>query len=1129
MAVLAIFGVFVPFCFLLHSCNGHVDCPQICDTNALASILELQNHTFCDWRITPLNTTVAVSINKGACDQGVYLSNDENFNDVVWNSTNCSKTDNTTVMTGETLYIRTSTTSPPNSIRVSNYECGTSFSNLTGSFVVGLPEVRILLTPLTCKYTISLPKYYTIDLRIDTLILQEEEVLMLHDMRSEIQKMVGPVSNKSFRVMNSSYAEILFQPCVGCGRTLPSRINISWSYCGGEFEENDNITASIGRSDTEVNVNCLFLLKSSVTNSLAFRLENYTQNTTSCRNDFLQIYDGTDLTDNLLNHYCYTSSNDLVYSSTNQLVLRLASKSLKHTINLSGKIIQRRGCGQKDYFHQGEIVSPLDPLSVSCQYTITTQEHSRIWLVYTNVTLPSRTNGLCSDYLQVTDIISGNVLRYCGANIPTQQLMSGNKVLISFYTNGNSDYILSRFKIHFTECGGLLSGFSGTIASLWNTPDIISEERCAWEINTPGGKSLYLRSNENFAHLCNDSLKLKDTTGNDTDKLCSNTSDVLRLSGRYFLEATSIIPALTWIACSAVESHKKGQYSVDLDLYRDINESCPLILDDNSIESFIITIEIMSTNCSVDIQINSVTYKLEEESISNLQFQTPVSIHFPKTASCIEGGENNAKIFWEACNQTFTNHSGTFASPGYPNEYYKNISCDYTIAAPPGHQIFLSFLDFDVGKSNNEKKCGEDRVEITAEADVDTHCGRKANDELIQILSSGPRLVVRFVSTGNQERKFKGFRVSYDVLKTVPHSLKPTVDHSTSDFHELKHGLLSYRTTLATTVAMGICIGVLIFIVIALSGFLVRQRKRKGYHNPVLPQASNASTTNMNGNVRKQAYIKKKDSNSLSTPTLKTSRISSVTNGQEQSDTNKTAEKPEEGVYNHLHEKTTKQNAHSKNNSYSDVSLENKEYSKCGYIEENRVIIGDNEYGTSNKLPKEPAVEVDGDTSRLYELAKNIDMSTDSIRTENENERGLISDTRKHSTENDIMGNEQDSEANVGGKYHSSCQSTENRKTKKEKCSNEKKDNNDDGSLNQSSENKKTKRRKVSNEKTASDGVYSNLDRNSNEYGNWKEISEHLKPKDSNAQGEEKVYSNTESIYSNNPMEEIYSNTSSNL
>lgn len=1130
MAVLAIFGVFVTFCVLFPSCNGHVDCPQICDTNILASILELQNHTFCDWRITPLNTTVAVSINKEACDQGVQLSNDEIFENIVWNSTNCSQTDNTTVLTGETLYIRTNTTSPPNSIRVSNFECGTSYTNLTGSFVVDLPEVQVLLTPLACKYTISLPKYYTIDLRIYTLELQEDDVLMLRDMHSEIQKMVGQVSNKSLRVMNSSYAEILFKPCVGCGRTSLSKINISWLYCGGEFEENDNITASIGRNDTEVNVNCLFLLKSIVTNSLAFRLENYSQFTTTCQNDFLQIYDGAGMEDNLLNQYCNTSTNDLVYSSTNQLVLRLASKSLKHDINLLGKILQREGCGQKDYFHQGEIVSPIDPLSVSCRYTITTQEHSRIWLVFTNVTLPPRINGLCSDYIQVTDIISGEAHRYCGANIPAQQLMSGNKVHISFYTNGNSDNINSRFQMHFTECGGLLSEFTGTIANLWGTQNIISKERCVWEIDTPGGKSLYLRSNENFTHLCNSSLKLKDTTGNDTDKLCSNTSEVLQLSGRYFLEATSIFPVLTWIACGAVESHKRGHYSVDLDFYRNINESCPLILDDSNIESFIITIEIMDTNCSVYIQINSLTYNLEEESISNLQFQTPVSIHFPKPASCIERRENHAKIFWEACNQTFTNHSGTFASPGYPNEYYKNISCDYTIAAPHGHQIFLSFLDFDVGKSNNEKKCGEDRVEIFAEADVDIHihCGRKDNDELFQILSSGPGLIVRFVSTGNQERKFKGFRVSYDVLKTVPNSLTPTLDHSTSDFHELKQGLLSYRTTLATTVAMGICIGVLIFIVIALSGFLVRQRKRKGYHNPVLPQASNASTTNMNGNVRKQAYIKKKDSNSLSTPTLKTSRISSVANGQEKLDTDKAADRTEEGVYNHLHEQATKQNAKSKNiNSYSSVSLENKEYSKCGYIEKNSVIIGDNEYGTSNTHPKKPAAEVNGETF-TYEFAKNTDMSPDSIRTENENERGLISDTRKHSTENDIMGDAQDSKAQVAGKPHSPCQSTENRKTKKEKCSNEKMDNEDGGSLNQSSENKKTKRRKVSNEKTVTN-VYSNLDRNSNEYGNWKEISEHLKLKDSNAQGEEKVYSNTESICSNNPVEEIYSNTSSNL
>lgn len=59
-------------------------------------------------------------------------------------------------------------------------------------------------------------------------------------------------------------------------------------------------------------------------------------------------------------------------------------------------------------------------------------------------------------------------------------------------------------------------------------------------------------------------------------------------------------------------------------------------------------------------------------------------------------------------------------------------------------------------------------------------------------------------------------------------------------------------------------------------------------------------------------------------------------------------------------------------------------------------------------------------------------------------------------------------------------------------------DSEDVESLNKSSENKKMKKRKVFNEKIVLDSVYSNFDRNSNEYGNWKEISEYFKLKDFN-------------------------------
>lgn len=94
-----------------------------------------------------------------------------------------------------------------------------------------------------------------------------------------------------------------------------------------------------------------------------------------------------------------------------------------------------------------------------------------------------------------------------------------------------------------------------------------------------------------------------------------------------------------------------------------------------------------------------------------------------------------------------------------------------------------------------------------------------------------------------------------------------------------------------------------------------------------------------------------------------------------------------------------------KNDNYLDVSFENKEYSKCGYIERNSVIIGDNEYGILNIFLKKFFGEVDG-VIFMYEFIKNLDMFLDVIRIENEDEWGIISDIWKCFIEKDIMGDE---------------------------------------------------------------------------------------------------------------------------
>ena len=40
--------------------------------------------------------------------------------------------------------------------------------------------------------------------------------------------------------------------------------------------------------------------------------------------------------------------------------------------------------------------------------------------------------------------------------------------------------------------------------------------------------------------------------------------------------------------------------------------------------------------------------------------------------------------------------NNTLKSPGYPNNYPKNMDCNYTIAIPPNMTMNISFIDFEL-------------------------------------------------------------------------------------------------------------------------------------------------------------------------------------------------------------------------------------------------------------------------------------------------------------------------------------------------------------------------------------------------------------------------------------------------
>ncbi|XP_030200705.1 adhesion G-protein coupled receptor G6 isoform X12 [Gadus morhua] len=106
------------------------------------------------------------------------------------------------------------------------------------------------------------------------------------------------------------------------------------------------------------------------------------------------------------------------------------------------------------------------------------------------------------------------------------------------------------------------------------------------------------------------------------------------------------------------------------------------------------------------------------------------------------------------CVLVLTEAQGEFSSPCYPQHYPKSLACKWTMQAPTGFIIQLSFLDFDLEEALG---CIYDRVLVnTGSAEVRL-CGLTAHG--LTLNSTGSLMELSFNSDFSVQKK--GFRVSY--------------------------------------------------------------------------------------------------------------------------------------------------------------------------------------------------------------------------------------------------------------------------------------------------------------------------------------------------------------------------------
>ncbi|CAF94956.1 unnamed protein product, partial [Tetraodon nigroviridis] len=131
-----------------------------------------------------------------------------------------------------------------------------------------------------------------------------------------------------------------------------------------------------------------------------------------------------------------------------------------------------------------------------------------------------------------------------------------------------------------------------------------------------------------------------------------------------------------------------------------------------------------------------------------------------------------------SCDLVLTEVQGSFTSPCYPQLYPNSQSCRWTMQAPAGFVIQLTFLDFNLEESSG---CNYDSVVVATGSGDIKFCGPTANG--LTLNSTGNVMKLRFTSDFSVQKK--GFAVSFKRVAVALRNQKVLVTSGNSHVTEL--------------------------------------------------------------------------------------------------------------------------------------------------------------------------------------------------------------------------------------------------------------------------------------------------------------------------------------------------------
>ncbi|CAD1477837.1 unnamed protein product, partial [Heterotrigona itama] len=532
-----------------------------------------------------------------------------------------------------------------------------------------------------------------------------------------------------------------------------NRCETARQTCGGVSRNPvGHLEFPIGGNVYQHGLSCAWVLitNSSLVLNVTFDRFNLEQST-DCKYDFLQIHDGRNAGSQMIGRFCGNTSphgNGNIVSSHNSLYFWFHSdNSISHDGFAFHWDSIKPVCGGTLTNDYGTISSPGSPgrypPNRDCYWQITVRPSKRIQIHFGQLMLEEHST--CeADFLEITTIHNERLGLYCNHTHPPPLVVPASEAIIYFHSDSAGQD--AGFQIHYSVvegvpgCNDVYTAPTGTI----NSPAITlstQELECEWKILMPVGKRIEITWPK-FELMSTDcrmqQLEIYDGDTSESSllqRLCgsmiptkirSNTNVLLivfkaKMYGSFTLSYRTTCGQVFTSESGIIES---PSYPAPIVLF----ENCDYEIKqppDKRIVLNVLDIDIPKSSKKRNNCVNGYNYldlydgtnvnatrlaRLCGISTDSMSYYSTHNVMLLKYYSM--GGRGfraNYTTIQSRCGGLYTEASGTIQTPTDEGKYLNDETCIWTIQAPIGYIVQLSWLLFDLERNI---RCRHDYVKV---------------------------------------------------------------------------------------------------------------------------------------------------------------------------------------------------------------------------------------------------------------------------------------------------------------------------------------------------------------------------------------------------------------------------------